>query len=190
MSKKRQKFFVQKSQFYARINHLKSKGQRLEVVEKVREFIDSNLDDLCNSSTERKLKNVYGENKSKKIEALLAQKNGYTRKLIIRNQLLTYAEGLLKERRDRLRFGRVNSLIEKTRTKLPMRQRDMYIEGKIDSDFHYFSQIGYKSGLEKDGINYEELRAALSKKNELLKKRNLTQKRKQSLLRSKTVKSK
>ena len=87
----------------------------------MREFIDSNLDDLCNDSTERKLTNIYGENKSKKIEALLAQKNGFSRKMIIRNQLLTYAEGLLKERRDRLRFGRVNSLIEKTRTKLPMR---------------------------------------------------------------------
>ena len=65
VSKKRQKFFVQKSQFYAKMNNLRSKGQRLEVVNKLEEFIDHNRDKLCNRSAEKKLQKILGENKNK-----------------------------------------------------------------------------------------------------------------------------
>lgn len=69
------------------------------------------------------------------------KKTGYGRKNIIQNQLLTYAEGLIKDRRDKLRLRRVNSLKERTNIKLPLRQRDIYVEGKIEADIHYFRTV-------------------------------------------------
>ena len=52
--------------------------------------------------------------------------------------MLTYAEDLVKIRRDKLRFGRVKSMREKTNMKIPLRQRDIFIEGKIETDITYF----------------------------------------------------
>ena len=83
VSKKRQKFFVQKCQFYAKMNQLRSKGQRLEVINKLKDFIDQNRDTLCNRNTEKQLKKHYGPNRSKKIDDLMALKTDFGRKYVI-----------------------------------------------------------------------------------------------------------
>ena len=95
------------------------------------------------------------------------KKNEFHRKMVIQNQMLNYAEDLVKDRRDKLRFGRVKSLREKTNIKIPIRQRDIIVEGKIEADIDYFKST---MAMRKGGIDFVSLRAQMVKNEEMIRK--------------------
>lgn len=60
------------------MNHLKSRGQKLELTEKLEEFIEENIEKFYeNPNVEKKMKKIFGEEKTKQIDALIQKKSKY-----------------------------------------------------------------------------------------------------------------
>ena len=68
-------------------------------MEKLKTWIEQNVDSFDNEIVQKKLNKLVTEEKSKQIEALVEKKMGYGRKTIIINQLLSHAEAILLKRR-------------------------------------------------------------------------------------------
>ena len=63
VSRKRQKLFMQKAQFFIKMNHLKSKGQMQTTYAKINEWLEDNLNKLFNDS---QLKDTFLKRKNTK----------------------------------------------------------------------------------------------------------------------------
>ena len=57
---------------------------------------------------------------------------------MIKQILLDWAEDMIIDRRNNLRYKRVNELYKNTDLRIPMRDRLKFIEPKIEGDFVYF----------------------------------------------------
>ena len=66
-------------------------------------------------------------------------KSENSKKINFKNQLLSYCEQILRNRRIRLRFKRIAALRKNTKVSLDLRFRQQFLEDKIHNDIHYFT---------------------------------------------------
>ena len=76
--------------------------------------------------------------KKKNIETMLKMRKTYYKKQQLKNYMLDIAEDLLIKRRNNLRYKRIEELKSRSCPKIPIRSREMFVEGRIEGDIRFF----------------------------------------------------
>lgn len=137
INKRKARSIVIIGQFYIKMNHLKSLGQKLEVMHRIGEFIEENID-LFWGNLEVRTRFLENQKKSKDIHSLIASKNAYHQKQRLVNALMDYAEEIQIRRRRKIREKRIDNLRKNTSMKLDFRMKDQYLQSAIENDINFF----------------------------------------------------
>lgn len=163
INQKKARTIVISGQFYMKMNHLKSLGQKLIAMKKIEEFIIENIDFFWNNESIRS-RFLDNQKQSKDINSLLANKNDLYRKQKLVEALLDYAEDLQIKRRQKIRFKRVDNLRERANIKIDFRTKNKFIQNQIENDINFFN-CRYNKNVEMD---LDEIRKILTENNKIL----------------------